>query len=456
MGGLTAHNRIWLPAGWPPCRHIPRPDKHRDEVILREDMPMSVVVIGAGQAGLAVSHELMKLGVEHLVLERARVAQAWRDRWNSFTLVTPNWTMDLPDSPYDGEDSEGHVPRDEIVAYLEKYALTMAAPVHEGVHVRSLRPGADNFRLDTSQGALTAHTVVVCTGAYQKPYRPAAAATALPAGLLVLNASDYRDPAGLPPGKILVIGSGQTGCQLAEEMHLAGRDVFLSCGRAPWTPRRLDGIDIVTWLAKQTSFYDQPLSALPSPAARLVANLQTTGARGGHDLHYRSLQALGVPLLGHLSQVDGMRATFTDDLGESVAFGDARWADIRQLLTVELPARGVGIPELPLPAPFRYRPLLNLDLREFGAVILTAGFRPDYGWIHAPVTDATGFPLTSDGASTVLPGLYFCGVHFLRNRRSSLLFGIGDDAQIVARQVLSRGTKHSNPPRRPNKPWPPT
>jgi hypothetical protein len=184
----------------------------------------------------------------------------------------------------------------------------------------------------------------------------------------------------------------------------------LSCGRAPWAPRRLDGTAIVTWLAK-TTYFDQPLSALPSSSARLTANLQTTGARGGHDLHYRTLQGLGVPLLGHLSAIDGHHAQFADDVGKSVAFGDARWADARRLLTEQLPRLGLQVPQLPVPASFRYRPIRELDLRTFGAVIYTAGFRTNYQWIDAPVTDKFGFPHTTDGASTVLPGLYFCGVH---------------------------------------------
>ena len=231
---------------------------------------------------------------------------------------------------------------------------------------------------------------------------------------------------------MLVIGGGQTGCQLAEELHLAGRDVFLACGRAPWAPRRLDGLDVITWLVR-TSFYDQTLAELPSPTARLAANVQTTGAGGGRDLHYRTLRALGVTLLGRLAGVDGDRANFTDDLGASVAFGDARWADLCRLMKAQLPGRGYPIPELPAPAPFSYDPMRELDLRSVGTVILTSGFRPDYTWIDLPIGDAMGFPITVDGASTVVPGLYFCGVHFLRTRRSSLLFGVGDDASIIAR-----------------------
>jgi putative flavoprotein involved in K+ transport len=251
----------------------------------------------------------------------------------------------------------------------------------------------------------------------------------------VIDAQDYRNPAALPPGKVLVVGSGQTGCQLSEELHEAGREVFLACGRAPWLPRRPGGRDIVTWL-RETSFFDTPLSALPSPAARLGANLLVTGQRGGHDLHYRTLQAMGVQLLGRLAGVEGHRASFAGDLADSVAFGDARHADIRKLLTEQLPTKGIMAPELPDPPPFHADPPLELDLNGFGVVIVTTGFRPDYThWVRFPAFDAMGFPLTDDGASTVVPGLFFCGVHFLRKRKSSVLFGVGEDAAIVAQSI---------------------
>jgi len=389
-------------------------------------------VIGAGQGGLAVSRGLTELGVKNIVLERARIAQAWRDRWDSFSLVTPNWTLDLPGSPYAGNDPEGHVPRDEIVTYLEDYAAN--APVREGVRVDALgASAAGGFRLATSEGVLDATAVIVCTGAYQRPFRPTAT-SGFPPSVLVMDASDYRNPGALSGGQVLVIGSGQTGCQLAEELHLAGREVFLACGRAAWAPRRLDGLDILTWLAR-TTFFDQTLADLPAPAARLAANVQATGAGGGHDLHYRTLQSVGVPLLGRLAGVSGNRAGFTDDLGASVAFGDARWADLCQLMRAQLPARGYPVPELPAPAPFTYDPVCELDLRAVGTVIVTSGFRPDYSWIKFPIADEIGFPMPVDGASSVVPGLYFCGVHFLRTRRSSVLFGVGQDAAIVARLV---------------------
>jgi putative flavoprotein involved in K+ transport len=390
------------------------------------------VVIGAGQAGLSVSRELRVAGIDHVVLERAAVGQAWRERWDAFTLVTPNWTLDLPGSPYGGGDPEGHVPRDEIVAYLEAYAGHHAGEIREGVRVDALRPGGSRrFRLETSHDPIDADTVVVCSGAYQRPHRPAVTAD-FPADLLVIDATRYSNPSELPEGEVLVVGSGQTGVQLAEELHFAGRGVTVACGRAPWVPRRLGDLDAITWLTR-AGFYDQPPAVLTSPGARLIANVQMTGASGGHDLHYRVLQAMGVRLAGHLAGATDHYARFADDLPDSVAFGDSRYADMLKLLTDRF---GADVPEMPEPPPFRCDPVLEVDLRGFGAVIFTSGFRPDYtNWIEFPVFDQLGFPVVKDDLSTAVPGLYFCGVHFMRTRRSSLLFGVGADAALIAKTI---------------------
>jgi len=395
-----------------------------------------VVIVGGGQAGLAVSHELTEAGVDHVVLERGRIGNTWRGRWDSFCLVTPNWTMDLPGFPYDGDDPQGFVPRDDIVAYLERYAASFQPPVKTGVAVERLDAHAGGgFLLQTSAGEIRARHVVLATGAYQRPHRPALA-SAFPSRLLIIDAEDYKHPNALPAGRVLVVGSGQTGCQLAEDLHLAGRDVSLACGRAPWGPRRLAGLDLVDWL-QRTDWFDFPLSALPTPLARLAANIQFTGRDGGHDLNYRVLQAMGIPLSGHLQALDGDKARFAPDLADSVAFGDQRYAEICKLLREQLPAAGFDVPELPVPPPFLAEPPLEVDLDSFGTVIFTAGFRPDYArWVHLPAFDQWGFPLTADGASTVVPGLYFVGVHFLRTRRSSLLFGVGEDAALVARSLV--------------------
>jgi putative flavoprotein involved in K+ transport len=394
---------------------------------------VDVAVVGAGQAGLAVSHELRSAGVDHVVLERGRVAETWRRRWDSFCLVTPNWSLRLPGHHYDGDDPDGFLPRDGVVSYLERYAE--AAPVREGVEVTALRRGRRGFVLETSDGAIAADAAVLCTGAYQRPHRPAAA-RALPAGLLQLDADGYRNPSELPAGPVLVVGSGQSGCQIAEELHEAGRTVFLACGRAPWLPRRFGGHDLVWW-ALETGYLD---AQLPEPGARLAANLTATGAGGGHDLHLRTLHRLGVTLLGRLVGASGRHAEFAPDLAESIAWGDDRHLQFMGLAAKTAAARGLPAPDVALPEPFAPEAPQRLDLRGFGAVVFAGGFRPDYPrWVHCPgAFDALGFPIQHDCSSTAVDGLHFAGVHFLRKRKSSLLIGVGEDAAIVAGRIRQR------------------
>jgi putative flavoprotein involved in K+ transport len=337
--------------------------------------PPEVVIVGAGQAGLAVSRELTQAGIGHVVLEKGRVGQTWRGRWDSFCLVTPNWSVQLPRHAYDGHDPDGFMLRDELVAYLERYAAGFEAPVREEVEVTSVTPGSNGgFDLETPAGQLTAQTVVLTTGAYQRPHRPAGAAT-LPADLLQIDVEDYCSPAELPPGPVLVIGSGQSGCQIAEELHEAGRDVFLACGRAGWVPRRLGDRDMFWWLI-ETGELDAPLSSLTSPADRLAGNVQATGHGGGHDLHYRTLRQMGVSLLGHFLGAEGRHARFAPDLGESVAWGDRRNAMFIDRIRTLAAERGLPPPETPEPKPFSGEAPERLNLTGFGAVVFAGGFRP--------------------------------------------------------------------------------
>lgn len=400
---------------------------------------VGVVIVGAGQAGLATSHELRAAGVNHVVLERGRIAEGWRRRWDSFCLVTPNWSVRLPGYSYDGPDPDGFMPRDEIVAFLGSYARHFGAPVREGVAVQSVRSkSSGGFVLDTSSGDLHADTLVLATGAFQRPHRPAGAAT-LPAGLFQIDVQDYHNPAALPQGKVLLVGSGQSGAQLAEELHEAGREVCLSCGRAPWVPRRLGGHDIVWWL-RESGFFDQPTESLDSPAARLVSNPLATGHDGGHDLNLRTLRAMGVTLLGHFLGAMGQEAMFAADLAESVAWGDARYGELMAIFRKLAEESGLELPDADEPGPFDARAPERLDLSDFGAVIFAGGFRPDYrSWLPWPdAFDDLGFPLQRDGASTVIPGLCFVGVHFMRKRKSSLLYGVGEDAALVAEAIAGR------------------
>jgi cation diffusion facilitator CzcD-associated flavoprotein CzcO len=402
---------------------------------------VDVAVVGGGQAGLAVSHELTKADIEHLVLERGRIGQSWRDRWDSFCLVTPNWSVQLPGGRYEGADPDGYMPKDEIVTYLQDYAASFVAPVREGVKVVALDAArGSGFVLRTSAGDLHARFVVISTGAYQRPHRPAGA-NRLPAGLPQLDTTDYRNPAALPPGRVLVVGSGQSGAQLVEELHQAGREVVLACGRAPWAPRRLAGRDIFWWIV-ETGFLDAAVTALSTPAARLDANILATGHGGGHDLHLRTLRAMGVTLTGRFLGATSREVRFAADLGDSVAWGDERYRQHMDRVRKLVAKRGLRPPEIPEPDPFDARAPERLSLSGFGVVIFAGGFRPAYGaWVPWPEAfDEFGFPIQHDGASTVIDGLYFAGVHFLRKRKSSLLLGVGEDAALVAAAIASRAS----------------
>jgi len=402
-------------------------------------MAFPVAVVGAGPAGLTVSCELTKAGVEHVVLERGRIGQTWRDRWDSFCLVTPNWTVMLPEGHYDGPDPDGFMPRDEMVEHLERYASAIRAPVHESVAVTSLEKTREgDFVLETSDGDFRAGAVVLATGAFQRPHRPANAA-GLPPELLQIDVEGYHNEQALPPGTVLVVGSGQSGCQIVEELHEAGRDVVLACGRAPWVPRRVGDHDFTWWLL-ESGFLDATVGSLPSPEARLFANVLATGHGGGHDLHLRTLQARGVVLAGHFLGSTGTHVRFAPDLADSVAWGDERYAQFTDLVRKVVEKHGLDLPEIEEAPPFEADAPEELELSELGAVIFAGGFRPDYAsWLPWPAAfDELGFPIHDEGASTVVPGLYFVGVHFLRKRKSSTLVGMGEDAAIVAQQIASR------------------
>jgi putative flavoprotein involved in K+ transport len=406
---------------------------------------VDLAIVGAGQAGLSLSYELTRAGREHVVLERGSVGESWQRRWDSFRLVIPNWSVHLPGARYDGDDPDGFMPKAEIVDYLSRYARSFSAPVRTGVDVTLIEPLEDGtFMLRMSNDEIRAREVVLASGTYQRAHRPAAARQMPVDSVMTIDTEGYTNAGALPEGDLLIVGSGQTGCQLAEECFEAGRNVYLACGRAPWVSRRIDGRDAISWLL-DSDFYEARLADMPSPSARFLSNPQFTGHGGGRDLNYRTLQALGVQLVGRFAGVEDGRVHFANDLHASVAFGDARYADLRGVIVANCAARSVPAPAMPDPPAFEASPPGSLDLSRVGAVIFTTGFRPDYtSWVAAfNAFDEAGFPIQVDGSSTIVPGLHFMGVHFQRKRKSATLFGVAEDAAVLAEHVVSRRSAES-------------
>ncbi|WP_086840084.1 MSMEG_0569 family flavin-dependent oxidoreductase [Amycolatopsis kentuckyensis] len=400
-----------------------------------------VIVVGGGQAGLSMSHCLTAAGVGHVVLERERAGHEWRTRrWDSFCLVTPNWQCRLPGFPYAGDDPDGFMVRDEIVAYLEAYVREFDVPLHEGVEATRLRqlPGG-GFRLTTSAGELTADHVVLATGPYQVPLKPRLAER-LPEHLVQLHSAEYRNPAQLPAGDVLVVGTGQSGCQIAEDLHLAGRRVHLAVGSAPRVARRYRGRDVVAWL-DQMGYYARGIDEFAdADAVRFRANHYVTGRDGGRDIDLRAFAADGMQLYGRLDTVRSGQLSFADDLRRNLDAADAVSEGIKDSIDAFIAQRGIEAPREP-----RYRPVWEpldgprtLDGEALSAVVWSTGFGRDHRWIDVPVFDGKGYPTHHRGV-TSCPGLYFLGLPWQHTWGSGRFCGVAADAEYLARRITDVG-----------------
>ncbi len=404
---------------------------------------VEAVVVGGGQAGLATSFYLREQGIDHVVLERDRVASSWRDdRWDAFCLVTPNWQCRLPSFPYRGDDPSGFMLKDEIVAYVEGFAASFAAPVYEGVAVKRVTSGDECFRVTTSLGAITTDQVILAVGGYHSPSVPPLGAK-LPSYISQLHSSRYRNASSLPDGAVLVVGSGQSGAQIAEDLHLAGREVHLSVGSAPRVARSYRGRDCVAWL-EDMGHYEMPIERHPEGlAARKEPNHYVTGRDGGHDIDLRALALEGMHLHGRLLSVDG------DGDGDGLAFaGDLRANLDAADATAERIKDAIDgfIDEHSIEAPVqeRYQPVWSpagdhtseIGLRSAGltSVVWATGFRSDWSWVQAPAFEPSGYPSHHRGVTTV-PGLYVIGLPWLHTWGSGRFAGVSRDALYVAERV---------------------
>lgn len=403
----------------------------------------TVCVVGGGQAGLSLSHGLVQRGIDHVVLERHGIAHAWREeRWDSFCLVTPNWQCTLPGHPYEGAEPHGFMVKDEIVRYVEAFAASFPAPLRTGVEATRLsRAGEGPFRLETTGGPLTADHVVVATGGYHTPVIPRMAER-LPPALKHLHSREYRNPGALPPGAVLVVGTGQSGCQIAEDLHLAGRQVHLCVGGAPRTARFHRGRDVVDWLADM-GYYDMPVDQHPlKERVRAKANHYVTGRDGGRDIDLRRFALEGMRLYGRLEDIRGDHLTFRDDLAHNLDQADAVSESIKASIDKFIAARGIDAPpgsaySPPWVPPADHPRSLDLSAAGIGTVIWCVGYRSDFRWIEVPVFDGSGYPSHRRGVSAV-DGLYFLGLPWLYTWGSGRFSGIARDAAYLCDQIATR------------------
>jgi putative flavoprotein involved in K+ transport len=409
---------------------------------VRDSGILDVAVVGAGWAGLGVSYALQELGLRHVVLERGAIAETWRrQRWDSFHMNTPNIQTVMPGDRYDGPGPEGAMSCHAFVALLEGYAARNGLPIRTGTPVISLTSGPDGlFDIAKPGGALRARAVVAATGSLNCPRRPAEAA-AMPADLLQIDAAEYRNPAELPSGAVLVVGSAQSGAQIADELAAAGRPVFLATGATGRLPRRYRGRDISVWL-ELAGLYDVPRHEFVGPEGR-VAGRPTLGAL--RTISLQSLSAAGVTLLGRFTGVTGGRLRFGDDLAEHIRLGDEGSAATKRKIDAYIEGAGLEAPPADpdpaevvasrLPDP----PITDLDpaATALAAVVWCTGLRGDFGWISVSgALDASGEPI-HDKCVSPIPGLCFAGLDLAVTRRSGIVPGVTEEAPRLARAMAA-------------------
>lgn len=401
-----------------------------------------VIVIGGGQAGLSASWNLKQRGIEHLVFEKHRVAHEWRTkRWDSFCLVTPNWQCTLPGFPYSGTDPKGFMLKDQIVEYVEAFARSFNPPLIEGVAVTRLkRSSSGPFEVTTSIGEYTADEVIVAVGGYHIPTKPKSAER-LPPKIMQIHAPEYRNPTALPAGAVLVVGTGQSGCQIAEDLHLAGRRVHLCVGGAPRAPRLYRGKDAVEWL-NDMGYYDIGIDQHPNKdRVRAKANHYLTGRDGGREIDLRKFASEGMELYGRLDDIQGTKLKLKPDLKQNLDSADATLESIKDTIDNWIETQGIAAPTEP-----RYTPVwvppderTELDFAAAGitTVIWCIGYRADFTWIDIPVFDGRGYPGHYRGI-TVVPGLYFIGLPWLYTWGSGRFSGVARDAAYLVERISSR------------------
>jgi putative flavoprotein involved in K+ transport len=411
---------------------------------------VNTVIVGGGQAGLSLSYHLSRQGRDHVVLEQSEApGNAWRNhRWDSFTLNTPNWQSQLPGANDPGSNPDAFMSRAEVVAYFERYVEGFHLPVRYGTRViRAERNGRWGGYLITCQDgrSILARNLVVATGLYQEPKIPGFSAN-LPAEIRQVHSDAYRNPQELRPGAVLVVGSAQSGAQIAEELYETGRKVYLAVGRAGRVPRRYRGRDANWWLAK-IGRYNRTVDELPSPKAKFAGKALISGTKGGHTLNLHQFARDGVILLGHLQGIDKGKIMLAPDLHQNLAEADRHEAEFTASVDAYVAKTGMTVPEEKLTVlrdGFDAPLLTELDLEAAGItnVIWATSYRFDFSFVKLPVLDSDGYPVQKRGVSAY-PGLYFLGLPWLHNAKSGLIYGVGEDAAYIAETIATRDPRNA-------------
>jgi putative flavoprotein involved in K+ transport len=400
---------------------------------------VSVAVVGGGQAGLSISYYLKARGIDHIVLEKNRAMHVWETkRWDTFCLVTPNWQCDLPGYAYAGADPHGFMTKPEILNYLAGFRDKVNPPIVEDTAVTLVKRKADGrFIVKTTRGDLTADQIVVASGGYHTPIIPRMAER-LPASIQQIHSEQYHNPSQLADGGVLVVGSGQSGSQIAEDLHLAGRQVHLAVGHAPRCARFYRGRDVVTWLADM-GYYEIPVDQHPlKEGVRDNTNHYVTGRDGGRDIDLRRFAKEGMRLYGVARDFDGSALLFDDGLKAALDHADEIYNGINAAIDKYIAEKGIEAPP-----PSRYVPVwepdelvTQLDLAASGitSIVWCIGFSPDFRWLDVPVFNGAGHPQHVRGVTNE-PGLYFLGLPWLHTWGSGRFSGVKRDAFHLADQI---------------------
>lgn len=400
---------------------------------------IKVVVVGGGQAGLSASYFLSKSGIEHVVLERSQRFHSWKnDRWDSFCLVTPNWQCRLPEWPYTGHDPTGYMVKDDIVDYLEGFANSFEPPIQEGVRVTDVERFPDGkISITTNKSRWLADFVILATGSYDLQVKPDFSKNLNP-DIVQISSKSYKRPSDIPDGTCLVIGTGQSGVQMMEDLWIEGKDVRLSVGSAPRSPRVYRGRDATDWLY-EIGEYSKTIEEQADPRhTEAKTNHYLSGRDGGHEIDLRDFALKGLKLYGTVSHIENDHIFFKSDLEENLDQADESYLKICRMIDDYIETEGIDAPDIPVFTkkwkPAKETPSLNMTTEGITSILWCTGFKPDYSWLKIDCLDERGRPIHKRGI-TSQSGVYFLGLNWLNTWGSGRFLSVADDAEFLVDNI---------------------